>query len=64
MTNEHPRPGRKCEIILFDGTIYEAEWVEKLNKYTGCRRWRRTDKGLSKKEKWIDDDQVKEWRYV
>lgn len=58
----HPKPGRQCEIHTADGNYCEAVWVEKINKYTGCKRWRRTKSGLSKKEKWIDDKDVVEWR--
>lgn len=47
-----------------DGREYEAVWVDRINKYIGCNRWRRTAGGLTKREKWIDDDQVQEWVLV
>ena len=56
-----PKSGRTCRIVLKDGKVYTAKWIERINKYISCRRWQRTGNGLSKKEKWIDDDKVQEW---
>ncbi len=58
----HPAPGRQCEIHTVDGHYYEAVWVERINKYVDCKRWRRTDSGISNKNRWVDDKDVIEWR--
>lgn len=60
----HPPCNRQCEVHTVDGNIYRAVWVDRINKYVNCNRWRRTDSGLTKKERFIDDDQVIEWRLV
>lgn len=59
------RSDKPCGPVLItttDGHEYEAAWVERINKYTGCRKWRRTAEGLTKKERWIDDKEVVSWR--
>lgn len=56
-----PRPGRQCLIRTVDGEEYEAVWVDRINKYVSCRRWRRTASGLTKRQKWIDDQKVVGW---
>ena len=59
----HPKPGRQCEIRTKDG-VYEAVWVDRINKYVSCNRWRRTEAGLSKKDRWVNDDEVIEWQEI
>lgn len=57
----HPPCNRQCEIKI-DGHIYQAAWVDRINKYVSCNRWRRTESGLTKKERWLDE--VDEWRLI
>ena len=53
-----------CEIRLYTGEVYQAEIV-RFNKYVSSPdRWRRPDEGLTKKERWVDDDTVAEWREI
>ena len=60
----HPVYGRMCEIRLYTGEKYTAE-IKRFNKYVHVPdRWRRPEEGLAKKERWIDDDLVAEWRYL
>lgn len=59
----HPRAGRECNVRTKDG-VFEAVWVERINKYVSCNKWRRTAGGLTKKERWIDDNDVLEWSEI
>lgn len=60
----HPPYGMMCEVRLFTGEQYIAELI-KFNKYVNAPdRWRRPDEGLAKKDRWIDDDSVAEWREI
>ena len=60
----HPPYGQMCEIRLYTGEVYQAEIV-RFNKYVSSPdRWRRPDEGLTKKERWVDDDKVAEWREI
>lgn len=59
----HPPCQVPCIIRTKDG-VFEAVWVERINKYVSCNRWRRTAGGLTKKERWIDDNAVLEWSEI
>lgn len=59
-----PKTGKLCEIRTVDGLTYKAIWKDRINKYVSCNRWQRVDGGLSKKEKWIDDEKVVAWRLL
>lgn len=56
------KPRGPVIIRTKDGHEYEAKWVERINKYVSCRRWRRTAEGLAKKDRWINDEEVEGWR--
>ena len=56
-----PKSGTLCYITLKNGSKCFAKWILRINKYIYCYRWQKPDKNLSKKEKWIDDDQVVDW---
>lgn len=64
----HPPYGQMCEIRLYTGEVYEAEIKTFNEKYHSKHlipdRWRRPGPGLTKKERWIDDDLVAEWRPI
>ena len=58
-----PPAGRQCEIKTVGGEVYEAVYVKDINRFLrDINRWRRTQEGLTKKEKWIDDNKVVAWR--
>lgn len=64
----HPKYDTLCEIRLYTGETFLAT-LWKANpafhkKHLVPDRWRRPEKELTKKERWIDDDKVAEWRYV
>ena len=64
----HPQYGKLCEVQLYTGEKYIAELIPFNLKYHYKHvvpdRWRRPDKGLTKKQRWIDDDTVAKWRYI
>ena len=52
-----PRQHKPCELRLTTGEITEGVYVKDINKYiTGVNRWRLSS------GKWIDDEQVVQWR--
>ena len=58
----HPAYDHMCEIRLYTGECFLAE-LKSFNHYVHSKdRWRRPDEGLTKKQRWIDDDLVAEWR--
>lgn len=62
--NTKPNCWILCNILLKNGCIYHAVWVDRINKYIKCCKWRRPEDGLSKKQRWIDDSEVVEWEVI
>ena len=51
-------------ITLKTGEQYVAEWVRFNSHVPSSPKWRRPEPELTKKQRWIDDDKVAEWREI
>lgn len=53
-----PRQGVDVLLMMKDGQIHEGRWLRNANKWEqNVRRWR-----IYKFNKYVDEDEVKEWK--